>query len=96
MRIQPFGPTSFSYHVGQVHVDYSAAAVAFSVPGDGRAKQVTIAGMQANAAYAVSTSGCPGGSTSATASATGDLVFSVPVGAACQTQVKLKNVRAVN
>ena len=35
VTVAPLGVSSFSYHIGNVNVDYSASSVAISVPGAG-------------------------------------------------------------
>jgi hypothetical protein len=52
VRIDPFGPSSFRYHVGDVDVDYSAAEVQLGLPGSG-SRAFELHGLTAGAPYHV-------------------------------------------
>jgi len=52
VKVSPFGPKAFAYHVGNIHVDYNApsGAVRFSVPGEGKRK-VIVEGLEPGKTY---------------------------------------------
>jgi len=52
VKVTPFGPKAFAYHVGNIHVDYDApaGAVRFSVPGEGR-REITVEGLAPGKTY---------------------------------------------
>ena len=94
VRISPFGPTSFAWHIGNVNVDYSPRALAFSVPGTGsRTFKVEDVAPSANWTFSLeslgSGSAARGGCASspppapARSTADGRLVFDAPVGVGC-------------
>lgn len=85
VQIAPFGPTSYAYHIGNVHVDYSADAIALSLPGTGR-RTFTIEGLTPLSRFVFSLEGaCASAQLPADtmSDAQGQLVFSAPVGAGC-------------
>lgn len=57
IRIEPFGPTEFRYHVGNVLVDYSRERVLMRIPGSG-SRHLVIKGLVASKAYKVTATGC--------------------------------------
>lgn len=96
ITINPFGPTSFNFHVGDINVDYSADYLTFGpLPGTGSAKSYTVTGMTPGAVYvgAASGAGCVQGRVGpATATPDGVLAFTAPVGPNCTvTMTKQKN-----
>lgn len=50
--ISPFGPTSFSYHVGSVHVEFAETLTMLSVPGQGT-RHIAVEGLRAGAPFRV-------------------------------------------
>jgi len=52
VKVSPFGPKVFAYHVGNIHVDYNApsGAVRFSVPGEGKRK-IIVEGLEPGKTY---------------------------------------------
>jgi hypothetical protein len=92
VTIDPFGPKSFSYHVGNVAVDYSSTAVTLTLPGSG-SRQYTITGLLASTSYNVGVEGSDCGPTTlppATTDASGTAVFDAPVGLACTVSLTQK------
>lgn len=88
VSISPFGPTDFAYHVGDINVEYSPDRLLLGpLPGTGENKTFTVTGMAPGASYAGTVAAndcdCPSSSVDATASGTGVLVFSAPVGPCC-------------
>lgn len=83
VTISPFGPTAFIYSVGTVHVDYSAASVNVTVPGQGL-RTVVIDGLTSGAAYTWRAGGgsspCAPASGTTRATAEGSLAFRAPIG----------------
>jgi hypothetical protein len=78
--ISPFGPRNFSYHIGNVHVDYGRSAVAMQLPGQGN-RRITVHGLLPSHKFQLSVTACDSATTSAVESgAEGTLVFEVPVG----------------
>ena len=45
VHVSPFGPRQFSYHVGNIHVDYDVTEVVLTLPGKDQ-KVVSIDGMR--------------------------------------------------
>merc|ERR1712183_905291 len=52
VKVSPFGPTAFKYHVGNVHVEYDSVAsrVVLAMPGTG-ISSITIDSLQPNQAF---------------------------------------------
>ena len=84
LTISPFGPKSFSYHVGQVNIDYSPARVVLEVPSRDGSRDYTLAGLEGDTTYAVLSSGsCAGTSGKLKASREGVLSYRGPAGTGC-------------
>ncbi len=76
VTVAPFGPTNFTYDVGNVYVQYdSPGRVSVSVPGTG-SRGYTVGGLEAGATYDVDADG----GISATADADGILHFDAAAG----------------
>eukprot|EP01065_Artemidia_motanka_P009197 TRINITY_DN14698_c0_g1_i1.p1 TRINITY_DN14698_c0_g1~~TRINITY_DN14698_c0_g1_i1.p1 ORF type:complete len:961 (+),score=323.32 TRINITY_DN14698_c0_g1_i1:61-2883(+) len=58
VTVSPFGPASFSYHVGAFSLEYSQASVSMAVAGTGK-KHVRVDGMAAGASYSVTVDAGP-------------------------------------
>lgn len=85
VSIAPFGPTAFGYHLGNVHVDYSAAAVTLCLPGSDT-KEIAIDGLAPNKVFKLSSTGgpqCDVSAPTATSDGTGHLSFQAFVNADC-------------
>merc|ERR1712190_314528 len=59
VTISPFGPSTFAYHVGNIHLDYSATNVTLSVPGSGM-KWITVEGLSGTSFHFTAGSASPG------------------------------------
>jgi hypothetical protein len=83
ITINPFGPSAFSYHVGNVHVDYSSTQVTLSFPGTSN-RAIAIYSLAPAAQYKVTGVGCVGlAPFTARTDASGTLQLNVPVGTGC-------------
>jgi hypothetical protein len=76
VTIDPFGPTAFHWHVGDVDVDYARNAVDLTLPGSGQ-RRFDIHGLAPRARYEISTRGA---TQRATADSDGVLRFAAAVG----------------
>ena len=88
VTIAPFGPTSFSYHIGNINVDYSNVSVTVDLPGTG-SRRFTVNGVHPLVIWTFTLSGvcaktAPPGQTMS--SEAGQLVFNAAVGTGCVTQ----------
>jgi hypothetical protein len=88
VTIDPFGPSAFNYHVGDVDVDYSAKAVDLRLPGGGD-RRFDVHGMTPGASYlVVSTGGGAARPQRVRADREGVLRFSGRVGTATTVKVR--------
>jgi hypothetical protein len=90
VTIDPFGPGSFSYHLGDVNVDYSQRHLTLSLPGGG-ARAYTITGLARNATYLVLATGPRQAAERQTAhtDSQGTLTFTGPTGPQWTVRVQL-------
>lgn len=91
ITVDPFGVSSYSYHVGNVNVDYSSELVKISVPGHG-SRVYVIMGMESSKTFKVTVMGndCGGFSpVTTTVSVTGALIFKAPIGVDCVVSAAL-------
>eukprot|EP00040_Diaphanoeca_grandis_P026583 m.149250 g.149250 ORF g.149250 m.149250 type:complete len:880 (-) comp30646_c0_seq1:102-2741(-) len=79
ITINPFGVTSYNFHIGNINVDYDQAKVELVLPGQGP-KSFQITGMTPNTKYLISVD-CDGANETlkAMTDMTGVLSFSAPV-----------------
>jgi hypothetical protein len=88
VTVDPFGPSAFHYHVGDVDVDYSAQAVDLRLPGSGD-RSFDVHGMTPGASYIVlATGGGPARPQRVRADGAGVLRFSARVGRATTVRVR--------
>jgi hypothetical protein len=89
VTIDPFGPSSFSYHLGDVNVDYSQRYLTLNLPGSG-ARAYTITGLARNASYLVLATGRGAAQRqSAHTDSQGTLTFTGPTGPQWTLRVQL-------
>jgi len=86
ITLDPFDHAqSFSYHVGDVNIDYSSTLIKISAPGSDN-RTYNVMGMMTNKKYQVSAAGTGCGTFSpitVTSDMNGILIFTAPVGVAC-------------
>jgi hypothetical protein len=89
VTIDPFGPSAFQYHVGDVDVGYSAQALDLRLPGSGD-RQFDVHGLTPGASYTVIADGDAGGESPQRVRADGDgvLRFTARVGPATTVSVR--------
>lgn len=87
VTINPFGPSQFNFHIGNVDVDYSPKNVRAAVPGSGT-RQWTITGLVAAHPFDVSSAGtCSMDPVVVSTDAGGVLSFVAPIGVGCVLSV---------
>ena len=80
VSIDPWGAGSYSYHVGDVNVDYSQRSTTLNLPGSGT-RSYTISGLTPGGSYlVVATGGGPAQHQSGRSDAQGTLTFTAPAG----------------
>jgi hypothetical protein len=80
VTIDPFGTAGYSYHLGDVNVDYSQRRVTMNLPGSGT-RDYTITGLAPNSSYLIVATGHQSAQRStARTGSQGTLTFSAPTG----------------
>jgi hypothetical protein len=80
VTIDPWGAGSYSYHLGDVNVDYSPKHVTLNLPGSGT-RSYTITGLLPSATYKIlATDAQPAQQQTGTTDGTGALTFTAPTG----------------
>jgi len=85
--VDPMGPSSFNYHVGNVNVDYAPISLAFDVPGAAGATKYEVHGVRPSTMFTVVLgAGCAasGAASSVASDATGLLTFIAPAAVGCR------------
>lgn len=87
VTIDPWGAGSYSYHIGDVNVDYSPKHVTLNLPGRGT-RSYTITGLLPNATYKIlATDAQPAQQQTGTTDGNGTLTFTAPTGPSWTIQV---------
>lgn len=92
ITLDPFGVSSYNYHVGNVNVDYSSSLIKLSVPGH-KTRTYVVMRMTSNKVYKITAVGEGCGEFSSikvTTSASGTLIFTAPVGVNCVVSATLQ------
>lgn len=99
ITINPFGPSNFTYDIGNIFVKYDKSELIVSVPGKG-VKGYAIMGLNAGTNYSLSAPSCTHTdghsksfrmSTTASVNSAGILKFMAPVGCAVIASAKISN-----
>lgn len=87
VHIAPWGVDQYVYNVGNIHISYSAEAIAFSLPGDSSRKFVW-KGLKPSTTFTFEGKGCIMTPATATSTSDGVLSFVGPLG--CSVTAKAK------